>query len=91
MKRDETCFPLQQKGKDKQLEEVKEHETVQGEETARLRPKFLGVKYTKFHFRKKYLWIHRYKVTHQNYQLRKEKSINIPCVPLVILPWGQII
>lgn len=62
-----TFLPLQQKGKDKHFKVGKEHETVGGEETERLRPKFLGVRYTKFHFREKYLWTGRCKVTHLNY------------------------
>lgn len=52
MKRDETFLPLQQKRKDKQLELVQQ-ETVQGDETKRLRPKFLGVRDSRFYFRKK--------------------------------------
>lgn len=91
MKRGETFLPLWQKRKDKQLELVKEQETVQGNETKRLRPKFLDVRDSRFYFREKYLWIDKCKVTHLKYQLRNEKSTDILYVPQVMLHWGQII
>lgn len=86
MKRDETFLPLQQKRKDKQLELVQQ-ETVQGDETKRLRPKFLGVRDSRFYFRKKkYRWIDKRKVTHLKYQLRNERSTDILGVPQVMSP-----